>query len=1602
MSKLLRIWGVLCFCALCSTAGYAQLTAAFSANRTSGCAPQLIQFTDNSTGNPDKWEWDLGNGTTSVQQNPSVTYLTPGVYTVKLTVSRGGQTASTTRTGYIQIFAIPVVSISANPRDGCIPVRVNFTDNSTTASGSIAKWKWDFGDGNVSDQRNPVHSYVTSGSFNVTLTVETNNGCTNSRSNVNYIKINDSIRSRFDIKLPNTCGLPYAVQFTDRSTGANINRWLWDFGDGNTSTERSPNHTYTAAGVFTVKLVVGNTSGCSDTLERVNVINSTGITADFSISKNPACLNESVTLTATTNAPVIDSAIWLFSDGSRLRGLNINKRFTTPGSNTIRLTVYAGGCSREVVKNINITNGPTANFDADVRSACTPPLTVNFTNQSTNGTVVGWRFGGGGLISTPNPSYTFTDFGSYNVTLIVANPNGCRDTLFRPAYIVIAPPSIDTIEGLPLEGCAPITGTFRPAITSAEPITSFEWDFGDGTTSTDRNPTKTYSDTGVYAIRLIVRNDRGCIDTFETEAKSGLRPRSNFTAAPLTVCPSDRVSYTSSSTGVINKVEWYFGDGGTSNSLNPTYMYNDTGFMDVILIVSHNGCGDTLQREKYIYVSPPIARFTDSFVCTAKFQRFFKEDAIGATAWIWDFGDGTTFNGQFPPPKTYADTGDYRVTLTVRDSLCEHTTGKTISITDQRPQIIINERPLCTEGTYSFTASGGGVENSTGFIWTQIGFGGEQMTDTPYLSRRLVREGNYGIRLTTIDPNGCGSTVERPFRAQFLKPKAIIKPEFTAICAGNTIDFPDSSIISPRNPVVSYVWDFGQGGEQRFTSPPFSHTYNSLGYFDLKLTIIDSAGCFDSTFINQAVAVFRPDANFYSPDTVVCIGAPVAFVNESTGSRLSYKWNLDDGQSSTDEEPTAKYMQPGSYNISLEVTDSIGCKSLVDKPLYIKVADAKADFVLSDSFTTCPPLQVGFTNKSVAAQSYIWDFGNGNGSLLTDPIHTYNFAGTFNAKLKAFGNGGCVDSVSKKVKIQGPSGDIRYTPLSGCAPLEVEFVSTAINTAIYTWDFSDGTSRSDNDSSAAKSYLLPGKYVPRLILEDGLGCRLPVQGPDTIIVTGAKAFIAELDNFVFCDSATIAFRDSSIATDDIVSYDWNFGDGTSSSEAFPQHTFSTPGRYKVTMSIVTRSGCSDVDTLSSDVLIVASPIVRAGADTAICLPGTINFEGTWVNPDSSTLIYNWDFGNSITSNQLDPPPISYNQPGDFQAKLRATNSYGCADEDVVTVAVKDTPTVVASPNAIVCLGSSINLSVSGASTYRWDANPTLSCLDCPDPVINPIRPTIYRVTGTDANGCQSTDTLLIGVKTPFTMSNSPGDTICVGESARLFANGAEQYSWTPASTLSNPNGSTTIARPTATTTYRVIGRDLLNCFYDTADITVFVYPIPTIDVVETSITLPIGSTVTLNTNSSADVTTWRWSPALGLSCITCGVPDANVQQRITYTVTASNPGGCVAKDQVTIIPTCTPENIFVPNTFSPNGDGQNDIFYPRGRGIAGIKAIRIFNRWGEVMYERKDFAINDPTAGWDGTYQGKLLTPDVYVYIMEVLCNDNSIFNVKGNVTLLR
>ena len=254
---------------------------------------------------------------------------------------------------------------------------------------------------------------------------------------------------------------------------------------------------------------------------------------------------------------------------------------------------------------------------------------------------------------------------------------------------------------------------------------------------------------------------------------------------------------------------------------------------------------------------------------------------------------------------------------------------------------------------------------------------------------------------------------------------------------------------------------------------------------------------------------------------------------------------------------------------------------------------------------------------------------------------------------------------------------------------------------------------------------------------------------------------------------------------------------------------------------------------------------------------------------------------------------------------------------------------------------------------------------------------------------------------PFRMQ-ARSDTICRGDSAGLVASGAVTYLWTPATGLNNPNIPNPNASPATTTAYTVVGYDGANCFTDTAHITLTVWPTPTLSL-GADLSLPVGAQQTLTpVITNGPIVSWLWTPATYLSCNRCQNPIATITKDIVYELTVQNIYGCKVKGALRIHTFCPNSQVYIPDAFTPDGDGINDIFMIRGKGISSINYLRIFTRWGELIFEKTNFSPNNPTYGWDGKIRGIKGPPDVFVYTTEVVCENGGKNIYKGNVTVLR
>ena len=656
------------------------------------------------------------------------------------------------------------------------------------------------------------------------------------------------------------------------------------------------------------------------------------------------------------------------------------------------------------------------------------------------------------------------------------------------------------------------------------------------------------------------------------------------------------------------------------------------------------------------------------------------------------------------------------------------------------------------------------------------------------------------------------------------------------------------------------------------------------------------------------------------------------------------------------------------------------------------------NFDVTDTLGICAPHSFTFYNRNIPALTAIWDFGDGNTGTGDTVTHIYNLPGTYIVKLNVTQEAGCSGIAIDTVRVVQPTGSFTYTGGNFCKNTQVQFTATTSYIDSLFWSFGDGTFLNTTQTTVTHTYTQPGIYIPSLVVKANAGCQLTLPGRDTIRIEKlAPGYTTTIQPF--CTYTNVSFTDTSYSFFGIATHTWNFGDGTFGTGNSVMHTYTITGTYAIKLVIVGITGCRDSVIKNIYIKVNNRPVTNITGDSSRCVNSTLTFNSSVISADTVN-VRNWTCSNGTTGTGT-TFNVLFNIPGIYIVQLITGTVNGCYDTVTHVVTIHPLPLVVAENDKELCLGSSVQLNVSGAAQYSWSPPTGLSCTLCSNPIASPTDTTTYVVKGTSSFGCIAYDTIQIKVIKPFPMLNSPDDTICVGKSVILSASGANTYIWVPTAGLNRADIASPIASPILTTTYRVVGYDGHSCFSDTAFIKITVGPIPVVNA-GPDLHLATGDIVTLNpVFQNGPIVKWLWEPTTDLSCSNCATPRLTVHNDITYYVTITNVYGCVAKDDITISTFCKDAQVFIPNAFTPDGDGLNDILMVRGKGLR-VKFFRVFSRWGELVFEKKDFLPNDPQYGWDGRIRGVKASPDVFVYTAEVVCDNNVLYTLKGNTSLLK
>jgi len=702
-------------------------------------------------------------------------------------------------------------------------------------------------------------------------------------------------------------------------------------------------------------------------------------------------------------------------------------------------------------------------------------------------------------------------------------------------------------------------------------------------------------------------------------------------------------------------------------------------------------------------------------------------------AYIWDFGDGTSFK-QKDAEHTYPTAGSYTATLTVIDGNLAETKDTVIiavgQTANQPPTATISANPMSGTVPLQVGFSGSGSDPDGTIVSYSWAFGDGTSSTQQVTTHTYQSAGTYAARLTVTDNGGAtGSatvtiTVSTPSNRP---PTATASANPTSGVAPLVVSFTGSGS-DPDGTIASYAWTFGDGTTSSVRNP--SHTYSSAGNYTATLTVTDNNGAAGSATVNITVATNRaPSVTVAATPMSGRAPLAVSFTGSATdpdGTIASYSWTFGDGGTSTLQNPSHTYQSAGNYTATLTVTDNLGARGTATVGIVVSPPANQPPTASASANPTsgAAPLAVSFTGSGSdpdgTIASYAWSFGDATTSSLQNPSHTYQSAGNYAATLTVTDNAGATGTASVAITVgtnRPPTATASATPTTGTAPLAVSFTGSATDTdgtiASYAWTFGDGTTSTQQNVS--HTYQTAGTYTATMTATDNAGARGSASVTITVNPPANRPPTASASANPISGAAplTVSFTGSGSDPDGtIASYAWTFGDATTSLLQNPSHTYQSAETYTATLTVTDNSGATGTASVTITVRVNQAPTATASATpTSGPAPLAVSFTGTGTDSDGTITSYAWAFGDGGTST-LQNPSRTYQTAGSYTATLTVTDNGGAQGSATVAITVQqgNRPPIANAgadqtnrdPGATITLNGTASLDPDGGTlTYQW-------------------------------------------------------------------------------------------------------------------------------------------------------------------------------------------------------------------------------------------------------------------------------------------------------------
>jgi PKD repeat protein len=1115
---------------------------------------------------------------------------------------------------------------------------------------------------------------------------------------------------------PNPACSGATVSFTNSSTNSPTSySWTFQNGTPSTSTAANPTVTFSGSGTYTITLTASNAGG-SNTTTRTITINPLPV-ANFTSVVNASQVNFTNTSTSATTYS------WAFQSGTPATSTATNPvvNYASVGTYNVTLTATNACGSVSTVKTVTILQVLSANFSAANTSGCTP-FTTTLTNTSVGATSYNWQLPGSTTLTSTatNPSVTYNSAGKYSITL-TANNGANSVSSIKTDYI--------TVNTTPIAGFTyVITGNNVTFTNTSTGATSYNWAFGNGSSSSVTSPSTTYATTGNYSVTLTAISPCGQ-NTSVQNVSISVSPTANFTIViPSTGCAPFPVQFNNLSLNATS-YEWTFPGGNPSSSIlqNPNVTYNSAGTFTATLKAINSGGSSTFTSTTNVIVGiAPTVGFSSS---VAGKTATFTSTSTNVTDYLWKFGDNTPNSTESNPVHTYANDGTYSVTLTVTNDCGTNTSVQNVLVTSA-PKAAFSLASATGCAPFSPVFNNTSSSNSATYVWTMPGA-------TPSSSTAKIPNVTYNsagtYSITLVVTNTAGKDTFKLNNA--LTIGASPQTSFTSLVDKTKVTFTNTSTNA-----VSYLWNFGDGTPTSTLQNPI-HTYLSDGNYTVSLTATNN--CNSVTYTKDVLIVTPPKASFGVVNPSGCAPFSVTYSNTSSANASTYQWTFTGGNpsSSTLKNPIVTYDNAGNFGATLVVSNAAGKDTF--SILNVISVNAKPQTIFT---TLVDKAKVTLTNTSINAISYAWKFGDGDTSSVKNPIHNYTSDGDYTITLTATNACGSTIYTKSVSIVTPPKAAFSLAQSSACLPFAANFNNTSSNNSLtYNWTFVGGTPATSTEKNPTVTYNSVGSFEVTLIVSNSLY-------QDTLkkknaIVTVAKPSAAFSQTV---NGGNVSFINNSIGGNN---FTWIFGDGTNiSTVQNPTHTYND-GVY--TVKLIVTSSCGS-DTSAKILTIVTLPKANFTAVTkGACAPLTVDFNN---NSSANASTFNWDFVGAMPASSTDKnPTVVYKKAGEYDVRLISTNSAG-SDTIILKkyINVNDVPTVGFSKKIS---GANVQLknATINANSYKWDFGDNTTSTD-KDPSHTYTKSGKYIITLFATNACGTisiSDTIFLEfTKTSNTLINN--------------------------------------------------------------------------------------------------------------------------------------------------------------------------------------------------------------------------------------------------------